>query len=47
VTTKAVTAGERLQDLLETIVTEAPMQALDDTALVVLSVDHPSAVPGP
>jgi len=47
VTTKALTAGERLQDLLETIVTEAPMQAVDDTALVVLSVDHPSTVPGP
>jgi serine phosphatase RsbU (regulator of sigma subunit) len=47
VTTKALTAGEWLQDLLETIVTEAPMQAVDDTALVVLSVDHPSAVPGP
>ncbi len=47
VTTKALAAGEWLQDLLETIVAEAPMQAVDDTALVVLSVDHPSAVPGP
>jgi serine phosphatase RsbU (regulator of sigma subunit) len=47
VTTKALAAGEWLQDLLETIVAEAPMQAVDDTAVVVLSVDHPSAVPGP
>jgi serine phosphatase RsbU (regulator of sigma subunit) len=47
VTTAALTAGDRLQDLLESVVAKAPMQAVDDTALVVLSVDHPSAEPGP
>src|SRR3954470_24418384 len=42
VTTGAPTAGDRLQDLLEAIVAQAPTQAVDDTALVVLSVDNPS-----
>jgi len=46
VTTGALTAGDRLQDLLEAIVAQAPTQAVDDTALVVLSVDNPSPEPG-
>jgi serine phosphatase RsbU (regulator of sigma subunit) len=45
VTSGALAGGERLDDLLEAVVARAPMQAADDTALLVLSVDHPSAEP--
>jgi serine phosphatase RsbU (regulator of sigma subunit) len=45
VTTGALSAGERLDDLLEALVARAPVQAADDTALLVLSLDHPSAEP--
>ncbi len=38
IATGALAEGESLDDLLETIVTRAPVQAIDDTALVVLQV---------
>ena len=38
ITTGALSEGESLDDLLETIVARAPVQAVDDTALVVLRV---------
>ena len=38
VTSAALAAGDSLDELLETIVARAPMQASDDTALVVLSL---------
>jgi serine phosphatase RsbU (regulator of sigma subunit) len=41
VTNTALAEGNRLQDLLETVVAQAPLQAADDTALVVLCADHP------
>jgi serine phosphatase RsbU (regulator of sigma subunit) len=46
VTCGALSTGERLDDLLEAVVARAPIQAADDTALLVLSVDHPTAEPG-
>jgi serine phosphatase RsbU (regulator of sigma subunit) len=45
VTTGALAVGERLDDLLEAVVARAPMQAADDTALLLLSVDHRLAEP--
>lgn len=38
VTTEALAAGESLDRLLSTVVRRAPMQAVDDTAMVVLTV---------
>jgi serine phosphatase RsbU (regulator of sigma subunit) len=42
VTTAALASGEALDDLLQTVVARAPMQAADDTALVVLRVREPA-----
>jgi serine phosphatase RsbU (regulator of sigma subunit) len=47
VTTSALAAGERLDDLLETLVAQAPIQAADDTALLLLRVDHVALEPVP
>jgi serine phosphatase RsbU (regulator of sigma subunit) len=46
-TTKSLTAGERHRDLLQDVVARAPTLAADDTALVVLTIENPSAEPGP
>jgi serine phosphatase RsbU (regulator of sigma subunit) len=45
VTGKALAAGERLDTLLETLVVDAPIQAADDTALLLLSVDQAALEP--
>jgi serine phosphatase RsbU (regulator of sigma subunit) len=45
VTSEALASGEALDDLLETIIAKAPMQASDDTALVVLSVGEKALAP--
>ena len=45
VTSTALAAGDGLEDLLETIIAKAPMQASDDTALVVLSVGEKALAP--
>jgi serine phosphatase RsbU (regulator of sigma subunit) len=42
VTSRALAGGGRLQDLLETLVARAPVQAADDTALLVLTVGQPA-----
>jgi serine phosphatase RsbU (regulator of sigma subunit) len=42
-TTGALAAGDSLDDLLETIVSRSPVQAVDDTALVVLEVGDAKA----
>jgi serine phosphatase RsbU (regulator of sigma subunit) len=47
VTTSALGAGDRLDDLLETVVSRAPTLAADDTALLVLSADRPVVEHGP
>jgi serine phosphatase RsbU (regulator of sigma subunit) len=41
VTTQSLSSGPSLDELLEAVVSRAPMQAADDTALVVLSVRGP------
>ena len=42
IATGALADGESLDELLETIVARAPIQAVDDTALVVLRVGGPT-----